>query len=281
MAGLDPLLDALDLTPTSTGFAGRSVPHGGEVVFGGQLLGQALVAAARTMHPMEVHTLQMIFARGASLADDLAFDVDPIGSGRSFGSVTVTVRQGERVCARASALGHVPDPDLVRFDAPPPAGARPDELPPRGQEPSWDVRYDTAIDLDDPAATGPPTLAVWTRFPDAPDDPVTSQALLAYASDGFLIATAMRPHPGIGQSLAHVSVSTTVLAHTITFHDRFAAHDWMLLAHESPSAGRGRSYGRADVFTEDGRLVASYTQENMIRAFPEGREPAPGTRSAS
>lgn len=280
MTGLDALLDALDLARTPSGFVGRSVPHGGEVVFGGQLLGQVVVAAARTMQPMEVHTVQMVFARGARITDDLAFDVDPIGAGRSFGSVTVTVRQGDRLCARASVLGHVPDPDLVRYDAPAPAVASASHLPGRGQEPWWDVRYDPSVDIDDPAVTGPPTLAVWTRFPDAPDDPVTSQALLAYASDGFLIATAMRPHPGIGQSLAHVSVSTTVLAHTITFHDRFAADDWLLLAHESPSAGRGRSYGRADVFTEDGRLVASYTQENVIRAFPEGREPPAGGRSA-
>jgi acyl-CoA thioesterase len=280
MAGLDPLLDAFDLTPTASGFVGTSAPHGGQVVFGGQLLGQAVVAAARTMQPMEVHTAQMIFARGASMDHDLAFDVDPIGSGRSFGSVTVTVRQGDRRCARASVLCHVPDPDLVRYDAHPPAGAPPAALPARGHEPWWDVRYDASVDIDDPEVTGPPTLAVWTRFPDAPDDPVTSQALLAYASDGFLIATAMRPHPGIAQSLAHVTVSTTVLAHTITFHDRFAADDWMLLAHESPSAGRGRSYGRADVFTEDGRLVASYSQQNVLRAFPEGRQPPAGERSA-
>lgn len=280
MTGLDALLDALDLAPTPGGFLGRSAPHGGEVVFGGQLLGQVVVAAARTMAPMEVHTLQMVFARGARMADELAFDVDRIGSGRSFGSVSVTVRQGDRLCARATVLGHVPDPDLVRYDAPAPPVAPPADLPPRGLEPWWDVRYDPSVDIDDPTVTGPPTLAVWTRFPDAPADPVTSQALLAYASDGFLIATAMRPHPGLGQSLAHVSVSTTVLAHTITFHDRIAAADWLLLAHESPSAGRGRSYGRADVFTEDGRLVASYTQENMIRAFPEGSAPPAGTRSA-
>lgn len=280
MAGLAPLLDAFDLAPTDGGFLGRSVPHGGEVVFGGQLLGQAVVAAARTLAPMEVHTVQMIFARGARIADELRFDVDPIGSGRSFGSVTVTVRQGDRVCARASVLCHVPDPDLVRYDAPAPDGDHPDQLPRRGPEPWWDVRYDPAIDIDDPDVVGPPTLPVWTRFPDAPDDPVISQALLAYASDGFLIATAMRPHAGLGQSLAHVSVSTTVLAHTITFHDRVAAADWLLLAHESPSAGRGRSYGRADVFTADGRLVASYSQENVVRAFPEGREPPAGGRAA-
>ena len=92
------------------------------------------------------------------------------------------------------------------------------------------------------------------RFPGAPDDLRTSQALLAYASDGFLIGTAMRPHRGVGQALSHVTISTTVLTHTLTFHEPFRAGDWLLLAQEAPYAGRGRSYGRAHVFTEDGRL---------------------------
>jgi acyl-CoA thioesterase len=80
-------------------------------------------------------------------------------------------------------------------------------------------------------------------------------------------------------SLAHVSISTSVITQTLAFHDDFFAGDWLLLAHHSPHAGRGRSFGRADVFTQDGRLVASYEQENMIRAFTADRRPAPGERS--
>jgi acyl-CoA thioesterase II len=101
-----------------------------------------------------------------------------------------------------------------------------------------------------------------------------SQALLAFASDGFLIATAMRLHKGVGQSLAHVTISTSVVAQTISFHEPFDAREWLLLAHRSSYAGRGRSHGQADVFTEDGRLVASYTQDNIIRHMPAGRAPA-------
>ena len=97
-----------------------------------------------------------------------------------------------------------------------------------------------------------------------------NQALLAYASDGFLIATAMRPHEGIGQSMAHVSVATTVLTQTLTFHEPFRAGDWLLLDQRSTYAGRGRSHGAADVFTADGRLVASFTQDNMVRDIPPG-----------
>jgi acyl-CoA thioesterase II len=102
---------------------------------------------------------------------------------------------------------------------------------------------------------------------------------VGYASDGFLIGTAMRPHPGVGQALAHVAISTSVITQTLTFHDEFDASSWLLLAHHSPEAGRGRSFGRADVFTPDGRLVASFCQENMIRAFTDDRRPAAGERS--
>ena len=127
------------------------------------------------------------------------------------------------------------------------------------------------VDINDPDAVGPAELDVWTRFAGAPDHPGTSQALLAYATDGFLIGTAMRPHAGVGQAQAHKTLSTGVLSHTITFHEPFSVADWLLLSHHSPYAGRGRSYGRADVFTEDGRFVASFVQDNMIRAMARVR----------
>jgi acyl-CoA thioesterase-2 len=91
----------------------------------------------------------------------------------------------------------------------------------------------------------------------------------------------MRPHEGVGQSLAHVSISTNVLTHTLTFHEPFRASQWMLLAQHSPYAGRGRSYGRADVYTDDGALVASFAQENMIRAFAADRVPSAGEPARS
>jgi acyl-CoA thioesterase II len=125
------------------------------------------------------------------------------------------------------------------------------------------------VDINDPEAVGPAELDVWTRFPGAPSDPGTSQALLSFATDGFLIGTAMRPHAGIGQSMSHRTISTSVLSHTITFHEAVSASHWLLLAHRSIYAGRGRSYGRADVFGPDGGLVASFVQDSMIRAMGE------------
>src|SRR6185437_10935315 len=116
-------------------------------------------------------------------------------------------------------------------------------------------------------------------FPGGPTGGVRAQALLSYATDGFLIATAMRPHEGIGQSMSHVTISTSVLSHTLTFHEPIDASGWYLLAQESPYAGRGRSYGRANIFDAEGRVVASFVQDNMIRDFPEGQRPHAGERS--
>ena len=275
------LLDVLDLEAVEGGFVAQNLDEGGGVVFGGQILAQTVVAAARTQPDKQVLSVQTVFARSARGDQPLNIDVDQMHGGRAFGSVTVTVRQEDRLCARSLVLLHTPDPDLIRNAAPPPAIAPADDLPSRGHLPWWDIRYDPAVDISDPDATGPAALDVWTRFPATPPgDITTSQAMLAYASDGFLIATAMRPHPGVGQALAHVTVSTTVLTQTLSFHDPFDASDWLLLAHESPYAGRGRSYGRANVFTSDGGLVASYVQDNMVRDFPEGRAPAPGGRAS-
>ena len=76
----------------------------------------------------------------------------------------------------------------------------------------------------------------------------------------------MRPHRGVGQAQAHRTLSTGVLSHTLTFHEPCSASEWLLLAHRSPYAGRGRSYGYANVFRSDGQLVASFVQDGMIRA---------------
>jgi acyl-CoA thioesterase II len=92
-----------------------------------------------------------------------------------------------------------------------------------------------------------------------------AQALLAYGTDGFLIGTAMRPHPGVGQNMAHGAIATGVVSHTLTFHQPAEVGAWLLMAHESTYAGRGASYGRANVFTQDGTLVASFVQESMIK----------------
>jgi acyl-CoA thioesterase II len=281
MTSVSNVREALELEAlTATRFRGGNVATGGGVVFGGQLLAQAIIASRRCVPDKQIKSLHTVFARGGSQDRPVDLDVEVIHAGRSFASASVTVSQGDRVCTRSTALLEAETPDLIRQGAPMPEVGPPDRAT-KGSQSSdaWEIRFVDGVDISDPAAVGPAELHVWTRFPSAPDDLTISQALLAYASDGFLIGTAMRPHAGVGQALAHVSISTSVLSHNITFHEPFVASDWMLLAHESPYAGRGRSYGRADVFRRDGMLVASYTQENMIRAFAPGRAPAEGERA--
>jgi acyl-CoA thioesterase-2 len=272
MKALFSLQDAPD-----GGFVADHIEGAHGVVFGGQMLAQTVVAAARAVPDKQVKSVHTIFARGGSTEAPLEIAVEPMHAGRAFASLTITLAQGPRLCSRSLVLLDTDEPDLIRHATSMPAVDPP--VVATHPEPWWDVAVVGGVDISDPAAVGPATLDVWTRFPSAPDDLTASKALLAYATDGFLIGTAMRPHPGVGQALAHVTISTTVLSHTLTFHDAFDASQWLLLSHESPYAGRGRSYGRAHVFTADGRLVASYVQENMIRDFPSGQAPATGERS--
>jgi len=269
LAHLADLLAAFRLEPVGEGrFVGQNAPNGRDVIFGGQLLGQTIAAATVSQPGKEVKTVHAIFARGGDMRSPVDIDVDTMHSGRSFGSTTITVRQGDRLCARSLVLLHAPEPDAIRHGVPAPDVAPPDEAKARSFEfEEWQISIAGDIDVSDPDDVGPPELPVWTRFVGAPEEGLTNQELLAYATDGFLIGTAMRPHPGVSQSMAHVSLSTGVVSHTLTFHEPFSAGEWMLLAHEAPYAGRGRTYGRADVFTEDGRLVASFIQDGMVRTI--------------
>jgi acyl-CoA thioesterase II len=276
------LAEMLDLRRTGEQqYEADNLPGPSPVVFGGQILAQAVSAACRTVPDKELKNLHTVFARGGAPDQPLEFDIKVLQRGRAFASLTIAVRQGDRLCAQSTALLHDPEPDLIRYQSKSPDVAAPRETAARpGSHDWWEVRVVDEVDLYDPDAIGPPELDVWSRFIGAPDEPFASQALLAFASDGFLIATAMRPHGGVGQSMSHRTISTSVVAQTLSFHEPFRADEWLLLHHESPYAGRGRSFGRADVFAEDGRFVASYAQENMIRSFPEGHgESGPGGRA--
>jgi acyl-CoA thioesterase-2 len=273
MRDLSELLQSLDLESTGENrYRATNVGAGRDVIFGGQILGQSIVAAHRDQPDKEVKTIHTIFARGGQVSEPIEISVDPMHGGRTFGSVTVTVWQGSRLCARSLVLLHQPEPDLIRHEASPPEVDPPDATPVHEYEfNGYEIGIVGGVDVSDPDATGPAELPAWVRFKGAPDDLLISQALLAWSTDGFLIGTAMRPHKGVGQGQAHQDISTGVISHTLTFHEPFRADQWMLLAQESPYAGRGRSYGRAHVFTEDGRHIASFVQDAMIRHFPQGR----------
>jgi acyl-CoA thioesterase len=272
MSDLARLRAVLELEPTGPGtIRAQNISEGaGSVVFGGQILAQTIVAASSADPDKALKSVHTVFARGADGSQPLDIEVDAMHSGRALASTTVTIRQGERLCTRSLALISAAEPDLIRHGTVAPEAGRPDDAAPiAGYGDFWDIRVVGGVDVSDPDQVGPAELLVWVRFPGASTTGVIGQALLAYATDGFLIGTAMRPHAGIGQSMAHVTIGTSVLSHTLTFHEPVDAGEWHLLAHESPFAGAGRTYGRAHIFTEDGRLVASFVQDNMVRALPD------------
>ena len=265
MVATADILRSLELEPTGPDrYRAANAEVGHAVVFGGQLLGQTLVAAAAGHDSKLPKTVHTVFARAASPDAPVDIAVDPVQAGRAFASSAVTISQGDRICTTSVVLLTADEPDFIRH-----ADDGPPMKPPLDVEAdgSWQVRVEGDVDIADPDAVGPAELDVWTRFDGAPGAPLLDQALLAFATDGFLIGTAMRPHAGVGQSQAHRTVSTGVISHTLTFHEAIDAGDWMLLRHRSPYAGRGRSYGRADVFAADGTLVASFVQDAMIRAM--------------
>jgi len=266
------LVDMLELeVVTPNRFRAQNLPSARAVVFGGQLLAQSITAAARSTDGMMVKSIHTVFLRSGRPDEPLDIDVVPLHAGRTFGATDVTVRQGDRLCTKSVVLLHVPDDEFIAHqDSPPEVGSPSDAGAVAGNESKgWEVRIAQDADIADPEAVGPAELFVWSRFVGVPVEPWASQALLGYASDGFLIGTAMRPHPGVGQDLAHVSIDTSVITQTLTFHGNFDAGDWLLLAHRSPFAGQGRTFGRADVYTAEGKLVASYSQENLVRAMPQ------------
>ncbi|MBW2244563.1 MAG: thioesterase family protein [Deltaproteobacteria bacterium] len=276
MGAAQALLEVLELEPSETGFLARSLATGTDVVFGGQLLAQAVVAAARTVPAQEVKTLHGVFARAARPDAPLEFDVIPFHTGRTLSSLTIVARQGDRRCAHFTVLMSASESDLVRHAARMPEVGEPDaaaERPASLLAPG-ELRVVGDVDVMDPDRVGPAEYAIWFRSPGLPKQLSIHQALLADATDGHLIGTAMRPHPGVGQAMAHQSIQTGVVGHTLSFHDPIDLDEWHLIAHESPWAGRGRAHGRAHVFRQDGRLVASFVQDAILRSPGMGGDSA-------
>jgi acyl-CoA thioesterase II len=265
---VDDVLKVLDLEQAGEGrWQGGSVKAEGPVVFGGQLIGQAMVAVAAEVPGKKITSVHSTFARVGRTDQPITFEVDRFHDGRSMGSVTVTASQGERKLARSLFLLATAEDDLIKHASPLPAAAgTPETAHPQTQTMGgFEQRFVQDVDLFDVDAVGPAELDVWSRFDTARSEPVIGQALLVWASVSQFIGTAMRPHAGLGLARAHRDISTGVLSHYLRFHDEFSAGEWLLFALRSPYAGSGLAFGSAEVFTADGRLVASCVQESMIR----------------
>ena len=177
-----------------------------------------------------------------------------------------------RPCVRGLALALAPQPEVGFNTLPiPQIGGPGDAVPLQVGLVGVEARVVGDVDLSDLCGGNPPELNLWMRVPGAPPDPLIAQAMLAYCTEPFFVATALRPHEGVSQAKSYVTYAPAVTSHGVAFHDRsFRASEWLLFALSSPHSARGRVFGRADVYTESGDLVASAWQENLLRPFVAG-----------
>jgi acyl-CoA thioesterase/uncharacterized protein (DUF427 family) len=242
------------------------------VVEGSQMLGQAIVAAGRHVPGRRVASASMMFLRAADAGRPLRFELAELSTGRTFTGLSVDVLQGGRRGAAGTLLLDVTAPDVVRHAVHPPDVPGPYECPTYDMGVTGrDVRVvDGAYTDDADAPIGPPVIDCWVRFRELPDDPPLHAGLMAQFMGHIPIATALRPHAGVGQSAAHRTLSMGINAISLSVHRDVRADEWMLYHHHSTFAGDGMTHADCRVFTEDGELLASFSVEAMVRPFAEG-----------
>jgi acyl-CoA thioesterase len=271
--GVRDLVSLLDVQPDGEGrWVGAVYTDGVRpVVEGSQLLGEAIVAAGRLVPGRRAVSASMVFTRVADARDAVAIELDEVAAGRRFTTLGVRAVQAGRVCATGTLLLDETAPSVIEHAVDPPAVAGPHEAVPydmgvTGRE----LRVGDAAYTGDPhAPVGPPVLDAWVRFSDLPEDPCLHAGLLAQFTGHMSIAAALRPHAGIGQDAAHRSLSTAINAIHLSFHGPVRADEWLLYHHLSTFAGDGMTHSECRVHTEQGRLVASFTVDAMVRTFAD------------
>ena len=265
-------------------FRGVSGDIGSPRVFGGQVLGQALMAAALTVEPARsVHSLHAYFLRPGDKAAKIVYDVDRIRDGGSFTTRrVVAIQHGQPIFNFAASFHVKEEGPMHQAEMPKVTGPdglasvsemrrqNADRLPERLRalllaETAIEIRQCNPWDPFNPPTRGPHNDS-WMRASDRlPDNPVLHQAMLAYASDFGLLHAALLPH---GLSFMNGSVQGVSLDHAMWFHDDFRMDEWLLYATDSPAAHGARGFCRGSIFTQDGRLVASVAQEGLMRPLP-------------
>jgi acyl-CoA thioesterase II len=260
-------------------FRGQSRDIGSTQVFGGQVLGQALVAATATVEGREVHSLHAYFLRRGDFNSPIVYEVDRAWDGKHFATRrVVAIQHGEQIF-NMSASFQIPEIGLEHQismpDVPVPE-ALPDfahylsqlsDLPPALLKILEQKRPFDFKPVDAPTFArkekSEPIKYVWMRAVDAlPDDEALHRCLLAYASDFQLLDTALKPH-ALSPTRDRLVIAS--IDHAMWFHRSVRVDDWLLYAMDSPSASGARGFTRGSVFARDGRLVASVSQEGLIR----------------
>ena len=275
------LVALLDLDERGPGhFIGNSPKDRWQRVFGGQVLGQALTAAARTVPDRLCHSLHAYFLRAGDPKTPIQYDVEASRDGGSFSARRVTAQQHGRAIFTMSASFQTPEKGLEHQTRMPDVPA-PEDLP---SEREWQLEAAQflpeearawllrarpieirAVEPRNRFVTGaaPARQVVWVRaVARLPDALPLHQAVLAYASDMTLLDTALLPH---GINLTSRAIQAASLDHAIWFHHEFRADEWLLYVQDSPSASGGRGFARGEIFSRDGILIASVAQEGLIR----------------
>ncbi|HEY5360216.1 MAG TPA: acyl-CoA thioesterase II [Streptosporangiaceae bacterium] len=279
---LDDVVELLNLEQIELDiFRGRS-PAGErrQRVFGGQVAGQALVAAGRTV-PADrpVHSLHAYFIRPGDPTAPLIYLVERVRDGRSFTTRRVSVVQHGKTIFTLSASFHHSEPGVEHAE-PMPDVPRPEDLEPTADRyrrifgpHAGDAFRDSPIEI---RHVGPLTVEaardpslrssrsqVWLRADgELPDDPLLHVCLMTYASDMTLLDSVLLAS---GRSFTDGVTTAASLDHAMWFHRPFRADRWLLYAQDSPSASGARGLARGEVYTEDGTLVVSVVQEGLIR----------------
>jgi acyl-CoA thioesterase-2 len=288
-ASVDRLCALLDLEPIEVNiFRGVSPEASRQRVFGGQVAGQALVDAARTVDDdRPVHSLHAYFLRPGDPSVPILYEVDRIRDGRSFTTRRVVAIQHGRAIFNLAASFHAPEAGLehqidlteVMWDGeePPDPESLPDwrerMAPYRERIPHYDEPrpIDTRVvdwSVAERQESNPPYQRVWLRASGAlPDDPVLHTCVLTYASDMTLLDTTLIPHGVKGVMDGRIMMAS--LDHAMWFHRPFRADEWLLYVQDTPSAQGGRGIARGSIYTAVGQLVVSVVQEGLIRRLDD------------
>ncbi|MBH0778475.1 acyl-CoA thioesterase [Nocardia bovistercoris] len=271
------MLDIFDVRPAGEHrFTGDSDGGSRKVVDGTQLLAQSIVAVAKTLPDKSIRSAHAVFFRAVDADRPVEFVVEVDHSGRTVAHAEVAVRQGERKCASVSILADMPTPDVIRHHVARPevdgfGDAIPADMPMKGRE----LRIVGVADVNDPDEVGPPILHAWLGYDPIPERDDLAKALLAHFTGHLSVSTTMRAHPGVGTAQAHHTISTAVMTVTVAFHEPVGWSGPLLYSHDSIQVGAGMSTVRGLVHTEEGRLIASFTQEALIRPLGEASSAIP------
>lgn len=276
------LLDILDLETLEVNmFRGRSPKTRWQRVFGGQVIGQAMVASCRTVEARMPHSLHCYFIRPGDPQIPIIYEVERLRDGKSYSTRRVTaIQHGEAIFSMMVSF-HVEEPDSFSHqdpmpDVPPPEKLTAEQLakdPVMNQMPDFIRRYhesDRPIELRPVefqryfgTAIPDGRINIWIRTAaKLPDDPALHMCALAYASDFSLLDSVMARY---GRTLFDGRVLAASLDHAMWFHRPFRADEWLLYSQDSPSAQGGRGLARGLIFKPDGTLVASVAQEGSMR----------------